>query len=296
MKNKTWVGMTYLLLAMGLAVAGCGGDGPIPDPPPAILTAPSAVGRPVSSELVHGSVFDTALRPLAGATVEVLDGPQAHTSKTTDALGQFSLSGTFDNATRFQARAEGYIPAIAAVHPTSTSRQMVFYLVLTAPSVNMSGDYTLTITAGQTCANLPDDARVRSYSASVTPHPSSPATYFEVRLSGAPFLEAFSREERAVIAVAGAEVALWFGAEGQPALVEQLSPTSYLAFGGTASATVAAPDSSIATRFDGFIDYCVMPSADELPIAGHSYTCVPAKALTHARCEASAHRLTLSRR
>ena len=42
-------------------------------------------------------MVDTADRPLAGAIVDVVDGPQAGTSATSDTKGEFSLTGAFDD-------------------------------------------------------------------------------------------------------------------------------------------------------------------------------------------------------
>ncbi len=79
-------GILLLLAVHGLA--GCTRSTP---------SSPS----PVSGGLfIQGTVSDTAFRPLAGARVEVLDGPQAGLSTTANAQGEFSLTGTFDDGTR----------------------------------------------------------------------------------------------------------------------------------------------------------------------------------------------------
>ncbi len=293
MKGRTWGGLVFLALIQGMAAAGCGDGRSVA----ANVTAPGPAGSPQSiGGPVNGLVLDTAFRPLTGATVEVLDGPYAHASTTTNAAGQFSLLGVFDSTTRFRASADGYLPATATAIRGTTSPRLDFYLVLPVQSVSMAGDYSLTITADAACADLPSEARTRTYTAFVMPHPWSPATYFDVTLGGAPFLDAFDRRERSSIAVAGEHVALWFGGERQPALVERLSPTTYVAFGATASTSAGATASSLAAPFEGFIDYCVMPAATELPMDGYSYNCAPAKAVAHLRCESSAHRLALLRR
>lgn len=80
---------------------------------------------------------DTAYRPLAGARVEVLDGPQANTSTLTDGAGEFSLRGIFDETTRFRAEKDGHESATgtlwfcAACNP---QRRMNFILGVLAPS------------------------------------------------------------------------------------------------------------------------------------------------------------------
>ena len=46
---------------------------------------------------------------LGGAVVEVVDGPQAGLSTISNAAGQFSLSGRFDDDTRFRAAKAGHV-------------------------------------------------------------------------------------------------------------------------------------------------------------------------------------------
>ena len=135
MANRTGAGI--VLVALGLALAACGDDGPAASP----VTGPSPIAEPgTGGGPIRGRVYDTALRPLGGALVEALDGPQAGTTTNADASGEFSFPGTFDNATRFQASMEGHVAGIATVHPTATARWIKFYLALPEPSANMAGE------------------------------------------------------------------------------------------------------------------------------------------------------------
>ena len=142
MTNRTHAGILFLVLAAGLA--GCNSS------PSSLPSAPSPVPQPPppNGELISGSVHDSALRTLAGASVEVLDGPQAGTSTTTDAAGQFSLRGTFDDTTQFRATKEGHVAATRTLLPycaqCNPHRWIYFYLAVLAPPVNMAGDYRLT--------------------------------------------------------------------------------------------------------------------------------------------------------
>ena len=58
--------------------------------------SPSSTAPPDSQSAtiqLSGSVTDAAWRPLAGARVEVVEGPQAGVSTTTDANGDYFLQG-----------------------------------------------------------------------------------------------------------------------------------------------------------------------------------------------------------
>src|SRR5438105_90244 len=99
------------ILFLTLAVTACGNHGSGAPAPTA--TSPTAPSPPTPSRNgVTGTVNDTAFRPLGGARVEVVDGPQGGMSTTVDANGAFSLSGTFDDATRFRASMEGHLTTI----------------------------------------------------------------------------------------------------------------------------------------------------------------------------------------
>ena len=196
---RTTLARLMFLLLQGLAVAACGDDGStVPTVTGPSPTSPSPTGAPsTGSGPVSGSVQDTAYRPLAGALVEVLDGPQAGTSTRAGANGEFSFPGTFDNATRFQASMPDHVAATRTVS-LRPRRWIAFELPPLVPPVDMSGEYTLTITADPVCAELPPDARTRTYAASARSIPAYSGTYFDVTLSGAVVIRCF-RSQRASV-------------------------------------------------------------------------------------------------
>lgn len=291
------MGMAVVLVAHGLAV-GCRDHHGIPSS----VTAPSPSGpTPIpqapSSGPVSGGVYDTAYRPLAGAVVEALDGSRAGTSTTADAEGAFTFEGVFDGTTRFRASRDGHVANVLFVDARRTPRGIDFYLLPTTQPVNLAGDYTMTVTADAACTDMPAEARSRTYRAAIVPNGASPATYFDVSVYDARFMPGFDSSERFAIVVAGDYVSIWMGdRQTRPAFVEQLAASTYVAFGGGASATVAGTPPSIELPFTGFVDYCAMPSPTELPVTGHDYVCPDARALTHVRCQSSNHRLTLTPR
>jgi hypothetical protein len=94
--------LAALALVHALAAAGCSERGPVA---PTGLAPNVAQSPPVAvqGELINGIVYDTGQRAVSGATVEVIDGPQAGTSTIANAKGEFLVEGTFDDATRFRA-------------------------------------------------------------------------------------------------------------------------------------------------------------------------------------------------
>ena len=299
--------MRGLSLALSLAVSmwACGGSGSSSAP-----TAPSAAGAvsqpgPAVAD-IFGYVLDTGYKAVAGARIEALDGPDAGASATADTTGQFTLSGTFDSATRFRATKDGYVAATqtwncsvgAGCSATGARPWLGFYLASSvAPPVNIAGDYTVTFIADSACVDLPSEVRTRTYAATITPT-SSPSSSFTLTASGAAFLANLNNFP---IGVIENYVDLWLHGGHDPAVVEQLAPNTYLAFSGNATASVGmSPVSTISMPFHGWIDYCVL----QTPM-GAIYNCgtsnttgepIPGLATRYAHCESRNHQLILTRR
>ena len=82
--------IVLVVIAYGVGSAACG-DGPFA---PGAPTAPSANPQQPAAALISGVVSDSLSRPVAGARVEVVDGPQARLSRLR------STVRTFPNTTR----------------------------------------------------------------------------------------------------------------------------------------------------------------------------------------------------
>jgi hypothetical protein len=280
-----------LLLVVAQGLVGCGGSGSPSVPSAVPLPTPQPVPQPTPIQ-VTGDVFDTVNRALAGARVEVLDGPQAGTSTTSDPAGAFSLTGIFDGTTRFRASKEGFVAATQPFRLIVTSRSIFFVLDVSAGSVNIAGDYTLTFTADSACAGrLPTEVRTRTYAATIRPTSSltRPAnTQFTAAISGA---ELDTYYKMISIFVAGDYIDFDLS---DNFLLEEVGPDTYLTIGGVGAASVGTSGvSTISASFHGLFDYCVTKAE---PNVGNLYSCVPAEAIAHAQCASKNHRLILTRR
>jgi hypothetical protein len=279
------------VVLMSVILAGCD----TPTTPLAPSPAPQAAPPPAPREVqLMGIVMDTAFRSLAGAVVEIQDGPLAGSSATTGADGRVSFHGQLDGAVQVSASKDGHLNATQTPGPTcytcaTATRWVVFYLSPTTPPVNPAGSYSLTMTADPACEGLPDELRTRTYDAAIAPSPNvrHPAgTYFQVTLSGAAFAPFYNGFR---IGVAGDLVALEFWGEGL-GFVEQLAPRTTLGFAGHAEVTAGADGfSRISTMFEGVVDYCVLASDSD-----RFYDCTPPS--THVACKSGNHRLTLDKR
>jgi hypothetical protein len=287
-----------VLLALALSLAAC--SAPAPSAPSPVSQAQVPVLSPLVS--VSGGVVDTAFRPLPGAKIEILDGPLAGTSTMSDSESRFTLTGPFDRATRFQAtkNAHGAITRTANVFcDRDCYGALEFDLPVLDPPTNIRGNYTLTFRADPACTDLPDEARIRTYAATIasSSDPDFAAnTHLIVTLSGATFVGGY---QQFTVGVAGDQIGVFANGADSAAVVEQLARSTYVAFSGAGSAIATPGDPAITASFDGWIEYCAVRS----PI-GSRYNCgtldngqlIPGERIAYGQCASKNHQLILTRR
>jgi hypothetical protein len=284
MNHARFVAMTILLLA-GL-LPGCGSPrGGQAGPSSPLAPTPTAPGT--SQIQLNGYVGDTGLRRIGGATVEVLDGPQAGMVLTSDADGHIAATGGFNGVT-MRATKNGYAPDTEAVHLTANGAWVYFNLVSLTPPVQMASTYTLTISADSSCA-IPEEVRTRSYSATLTPTPngSAPANTllsgFVTGAQFAPYGNTFW------IGVSGDYLGISTDGEG-PSLIEDLGANRYLAYAIDATAAgVQSGAPTISVPFTGTIEYCERTSGVATYYDCSTYT-------RREQCTGTNGRLTLTAR
>jgi hypothetical protein len=277
------------VVAITQVTAGCGsGTTPqsIAGPSNVVTSTPATV-----LQTLYGYVNDTGFRPVAGASIEVLNGQQAGAVMISDAQGRFSYPGMFVGAPSMRATKEGYAPATISPIVGTLGTYALFVLTPITPPVRVAGNYTLTIAADSSCTGIPDDVRTRSYAVTValTANTGAPAnTNFTGSAIGgtfAPFADIFW------IGVAGDYVGVSTKGDG-PSLIEQVGPNRYIAYYGSAGAVVTTPEvASISSSFDGTIEYC-----EQTAFIGQYYDCSPALAAVREECTSANSRLTLTRR
>jgi hypothetical protein len=246
----------------------------------------------VSLRTLIGYVSDTAFRPVGGASVEIMTGPDAGLVTVSDATGRFEYDRDVSSPSAVRAVKDGYATGSnTSVLMTDGRAYVGFSLASLNPPVAVTGSYTLTITADSACGSLPDDVRTRSYSATIAavPNTNVPAnTRFNGTLTGGrfgPFTNLF------FVGVFGNDVTISTEGEG-PSIVEEVGPNRYVAFYGAARATVGPEGlTAISVPFAGTIEYCELAG----PI-GPYYDCTgPLTAVRH-ECQSSRSQLTLTRR
>jgi hypothetical protein len=277
-----------------LWLAGCNNSG-AHLPSPTAPSAPTSRPTPPANVPLVGCVRDTAFRLVGGARVEMVDGPQAGTSTTTNDACRFEFSGPFVGSVTLRATKDGYAAAttVADIFPCCGANVTIWMASL-APPVLIAGDYSLTFIADSACVDLPDEVRTRTYAATITPGVPSPYMQFSVTLQGASF---FRNYNQFFVSVFGDYLTFELGGaiEG-PYVVERLAPTTYVAFDGSAAGTVATSAGwTLSTSFDSSIDYCVKKSEE----SGTSYAgcrSIPDQTVAHVRCISKNHRVILTRR
>ena len=121
-----------------------------------------------------------------------------------------------------------------------------FRLAPLAPSANLAGEYTLTVTTNNACTQLPAEARTRTYTASLVSRGRATTfvgTLRDARIVPVPFWSAYFQ----------IEVANDF-ANGSLRFIEQLSDGSYLAIEGGTAASVGP--SGITAPFNAHFVRC----------------------------------------
>ena len=249
---------------------------------------PAAPTAPVNPEFsLSGMVSDTAFRPLASVTVEVVGGPRNGANATTDASGRYTFSGTFTNTVSLRASKDGYVPTLrsATANPTSGPRDLSFSLEQIAPSANIAGEYTLTLSADASCTELPAIARARSYPATITREPSSLSSqFYKISLNAGIFYPS-NLNNSLTVGVAGSFARVMSFDYGI-GIAEQLAPNTYVSIWGQSNAEISGP--TISGAWSGGFEYC-----EGSGTGPGFYRCSPQPT---AYCEAANHRLTLTRR
>ena len=181
-----------------------------------------------------------------------MDGPQAGASATADVSGWFQMTGTFDETNRFRATKDGHAAAMRTFTVYGTSKYLVVRAGGRRSLVNPAGAYNLTVERRGRCGGFPEELRTRSYAVTLTPSAERATTAFALAFTAAPFVENY---RIALVGVAGNDVASWLGdGHGTPGLVERLTPNTFLAFEGLATATVGVDPAIIPGSLEGTIE------------------------------------------
>ena len=146
--------------------------------------------------------------------------------------------------------------------------------------LDLSGLFTVTMTAAPSCSQLPVPLRTRTYNARMSPT-GNVLTGFTGALSGADFFPAFDTfwtgvgHDAARFHVFSWHAFTWW-LEDRP-IIERVGPNGFLSFQGIADAPLVPSPTAITARFDGDITFCsaVTPPAlaQWLPTCGAPVTC-----------------------
>jgi hypothetical protein len=292
MSRAAWFGFVVSFLS-----AACGSS--YPESAPLAPTSPlsPAPGPTVSRPDVGltGTVYDNVSRPIAGASVEVLDGSQAGLLTISDASGRFAfLTGAFDDSIRVRASKAGHRPLTrtSSINCPTCSRYVGFLLEVDATPVDATGDYTMTFVADPTC-QLPENVRIRRYDARVS-RDDKLNWHFQVSITNASVMHDYTWDG-VFIDVAGSFVSMGVGnLHGSPGLVEQVSPDVYVGFDGVAGGEVSASRLiTMSAAFDGTIEACKQQAGSASPVATGMYSCPREQ---RVQCSSGNHRFTITRR
>ena len=259
---------------------GCNEASPVvqPTPPP---------GSTTSGFSLTGTVKDTAFRELAGARIEIIEGFGIGTSALTDRQGRFFLPGPFFDTITVKASHEGHVAATKVVRhgvgSAAGAEAVYLWLLSTAATADIAGEYLLTLAADDACTQLPDVARTGTVHRNSRSLAGERAAPVPALLSGGAFYPSLFTSSFG-IGVAGdfARAEMDFDGIG---ITEEIAPLTYLEIDGIADAPVTP--SIISGPLQGWFEYC----ASSKPASGSTNNCL----VTPIFCQSSNHRFSLLR-
>jgi hypothetical protein len=223
--------------------------------------------------MLSGSVSDTAFRAVADVRIEVVEGDRAGTAAITGRGGGYAFPGTFTGAILVRASKTGYLDVVRRHDPSTwrqEQQQLAFTMPLSSPSVDLTGRYTLTLTAVDGCS-LPPEMRTRTYPVSIVQRQgrSEPHQY-EAVLEGGTFVAA-PLAGRFQIDVAGTFGYFYLGNpyDWNDAIVEEVAPMTYLALWGFGGLTIDRSPIAGALEYGGF-EACASSTS---PVTNGWYRC-----------------------
>jgi hypothetical protein len=207
-----------------------------------VIVVPSGTYRLI------GTVAESGL-PVTGAVVTVVEGVGAGKAALTNNSGQYRLYGVGGNV-QLQATKNQYVSSTGSL-VVESHLTLNLDIRQTREQV-ISGDYLLEFRAGKACTALPEEARQRRYTASV----SQSGPRFSVALGGATFVvsaglgNAFSGRVEPDRISFDLPDGYYYGLDG-PAVVEALDDTRRLIF--TGYGTMTRTPTGLAGTFNGTV-------------------------------------------
>ena len=219
---------------------------------------------PAGTHILTGTVKEPGF-VISGATVEILDAASAGFSQTTAFNGSYKLYGVAGLVT-IRARKAGYVDQTQQVSVTQ-DQVLDFMLMPAQPPVGVRpGPYQATFIASPSCTQLPDDARTRTYAASLI----QDGARLDVTLAG-PGLNGGTPPTQTVLTGRVVDKTVTFQlsspyyyyyyhvfSPGPGVLLDQLSPTRYVSVFGTATGVVTS--SGIAGKLAGSVIFIDAPN------------------------------------
>ena len=242
-------------------------------------------------------------QPVAGAQVAIV-GTRLSTLTADD--GGFELTGGIRLPATVRVTKEGYAAEMRAAagwpvcgpgnsfpcDPTRTN--MFFILSSVGPSVDVSGEYAVTLTADSACHELPAEARTRTFTASIVPNTPAGTRYFVTVHSPSMESQLFDA------GVLGDALVMKFQSfDVPPGIIDAITPTRYVLSDGIVSTQVTPGASLISAAFDGSVAYCslkVTNSSACTPDSSVLADPTPADPRPFTSCRSANHRIELRRR
>lgn len=284
MRTATFgLGVVCVLLFAGCGDAPPAAPTPLPGPP-----QPSPGPAPIAAK-VQVTVYDGALRPVRGATIEIEDGNHQKTSRTTDAGGRAGFDGSWINPLTIRTSREGFVSSSQLQWVTSGDVRIDVRLPAIDQVQLRPGDYSLTFVMDSACSSgIPVALRTLRYDATVEPLRSGSGGVFGYSVTArGPTLEfgnVFFGVSAGGFVQAFDDMGFW----------EYLPSFTYLDFSGVGETTLdnLTPD-TISMPYSAVFEYCQLNSPRDR--FKNCFMTPASQIVTRVTCSSLNHRIVLSR-
>jgi hypothetical protein len=238
---------------------------------------------------VQVTVYDGALRPVQGATIEIEDGNHQKTSRTTNAEGRAGFDGSWINPLTIRTSREGFVSSSQLQWVTSGEVRIEVRLPATDQVQLRPGDYSLTFVMDSACSSgIPESLRTLRYDATVEPLRSASGAVFGYSVTAhGPTLEfgnVFFGVSGGGFVQAYDDMGFW----------EYLPSFTYLDFSGVGETTLdnLTPD-TISMPYSAVFEYCRLNSPRDR--FKNCFMTPASQIVARVTCSSLNHRIVLSR-
>jgi hypothetical protein len=127
-------------------------------------------------------VYDTVRRPLADVQINVAEGARTPVSVLTDGAGRYEVPGTLTGPVVLTAEKAGYVPSTDRLTMNLSGQIRRDMYLMGNDTVDPTGGWSVTLIANDSCRDMPEESRTRSYIGTIIGARNYPPSSFDLKL------------------------------------------------------------------------------------------------------------------